>query len=331
MIGLVALALWPVAARPHALDPGFLDISVLGEGTWRVLWKVPQAGGRPMDMQAMLPDGCTPREPSGAPEFDGRAFVWQWAATCPQGIAGGEIFINGLELTRTDVIVRFETEPGKVQSQRLTASQTSFTVPAAKEGAGVLLAYISLGINHILEGLDHLLFVFALLLLVRDWRMLIGAVTSFTLAHSISLAAATLGWIFVPAPPVEAVIALSIMFLAGELVRPPGAGFGLTDRFPWLVSFAFGLLHGLGFAGALLDIGLPEGEVPLALFAFNVGVEMGQMLFISSVLGVGFLLGRLCPALVASLSTRGARGLGALSYLIGSIAGVWFVARLAAF
>jgi hydrogenase/urease accessory protein HupE len=334
LAGLLAAVLLVVSsapARAHELDPGFLDLSRLAGDNWRVIWKVPQAGGQPMSLVATLPEGCTPREPSGAPKFDGRSFVWQWVAACQDGIAGGEIDIRGLELTRTDVLVRFEAEPGRARSERLTSARTSFVAPRSAGASGVFSTYVSLGVVHILEGVDHLLFVFALLLLIRGWRMLIGAVTSFTAAHSLSLAAATLGWITVPAPPVEAVIALSIMFLAAELVRPGGVGLRLTERFPWVVSFAFGLLHGLGFAGALLDIGLPQGEVPLALLAFNVGVEVGQLLFILAVMTTAVLIRRLYPALLVPFATPGRPGRRLVGYGIGSVAAFWFVSRVAVF
>jgi HupE / UreJ protein len=332
LLVLAALVVaWPMAVRAHALDPGFLDLTAAGGDTWRVFWKVPQSGGQPMGLVATLPSNCTPADPPGAPEFDGRAFVWQWLAVCPGGIAGGEVAIKGLEMTRTDVLVRFEAVSGVAQTQRLTAAQPAFTLPAAAGTGGVFATYAALGITHILEGADHLLFVFALLLLIRDWRMLIGAVTSFTLAHSLTLAAATLGWIVVPPPPVEAVIALSIMFLAAELVRPAGVGLRLTERFPWLVSFGFGLLHGLGFARALLDIGLPPGEVPLALMSFNVGVEIGQLLFITAVLLVGWLLRRFFPSLIESVLARGRPGQRLVGYGIGSVSALWVVSRLAAF
>ena len=331
LFAAVLLAIWPAPGRAHELDPGFLDLARLAGENWRVFWKVPQVGGQPMNLVALLPENCAPREPSGAPKFDGRTFVWQWVAACPDGLAGGAITIRGLELTRTDVLVRFETVAGTAQSQRLTSSQTAFIVPQSPSIWGVFVTYVSLGVTHILEGMDHLLFVFALLLLIRDWRMLIGAVTSFTVAHSLSLAAATLGWIVVPAPPVEAIIALSIMFVAAELARPAAAGLRLTERFPWVVCFAFGLLHGLGFARALLDIGLPEGEVPMAMFAFNVGVEIGQILFILAVLAAVPLLRRLRPALMTAVVTRGRPGHALLGYAIGSVAALWFVSRVAAF
>jgi HupE / UreJ protein len=328
LVGLLVALAGPAA--PHALQPGFLDLKALGGDAWRVYWKVPAAGAGPLPISALLPEACTPRR-SEALRLDGAAFVAEWVATCPEGLEGGEIRIEGLERTQTDVLVRYELVPGGAESQRLTASTTSFAVPAPQGRLGVLTTYFALGVDHILRGVDHLMFVFALILLIRDRRRLVWAVTAFTVAHSLSLAAAALGWIVVPAPPVEAVVALSIMFLAAELLRPQGEGPGLTERFPWVVAFAFGLLHGLGFARALLEVGLPEGEVPLALFAFNLGVEAGQLMFIALVLVVGALLGRLYPIMVAAVTRPGGRGLGALSYGMGGIAAVWFVGRVAAF
>jgi hypothetical protein len=317
-------------AAPHALQPGFLDLKTLGGDVWRVYWKVPTAGAGALPIVARLPASCTPRRPEGL-RFDGAAFVAEWAATCPDGIEGGEIRIEGLERTETDVLVRYELVAGKAESQRLTAATPGFTVPAPQGRLGVVSTYLALGVDHILRGVDHLMFVFALILLIRDRRRLVWAVTAFTVAHSLSLAAAALGWIVVPAPPVEAVVALSIMFLAAELLRSEGESPGLTERYPWVVAFAFGLLHGLGFARALLEVGLPEGEVPLALLAFNLGVEAGQLMFIALVLVVGGLLGRLYPLMVAGVTRPGGRGLGAVSYGMGGIAAVWFVGRVAAF
>ena len=323
-------SLWAGPAMPHALQPGFLDLRALGGDAWQVYWKVPAGAGGPMQIAAVLPETCDPREP-GPLEFDGAAFVAAWISRCPGGLEGGEITIEGLELTETDVLVRYELVPGRAESQRLTAASPGFRVPAPQGRLGVVSTYFALGVDHILRGIDHLMFVFALILLIRDRRQLVGAVTAFTVAHSLSLAAAALGWIVVPAPPVEAVVALSIMFLAAELARPEGRGLRLTERYPWVVAFAFGLLHGLGFARALLEVGLPEGEVPPALFAFNLGVEAGQLMFIAMVIIVGFLLRRLYPATMTWATRPGGRGIAVASYLMGSIAAVWFVGRVAAF
>jgi hypothetical protein len=325
----VMALLWPVGeARAHAFDPAFLELQALGGESWRVLWRVPSSGGQAMPLGLALPGNCTPAETPPL-TFDGRAFAAQWVVSCPGGLEGGRIAVPGLEAVLTDVLVRYEVAPGQAESRRLTAATTGFDVPAPLGTIGVITTYLALGVTHILEGADHLLFVFVLLLLIRDGRTLLGAVTAFTVAHSLSLAAAVLGWIVVPGPPVEAVVALSI--LAAELMQPEGRGLRLTERYPWVVAFAFGLLHGLGFARALLEIGLPRGEVPLALFAFNVGVEIGQILFVAIVLVTGVLLRRLYPGLLSGITTRGATAARAVGYLAGGIAAAWFVARIAAF
>lgn len=318
------------AAGAHALQPGFLELRALGGDVWRAVWKVPQVRGQPMPIVAVLPETCDPRRPP-APRFDGSAFVATWTATCPGGLMGGEIRIEGLEQTETDVLVRYELATDDVENQRLTPTTTEFVVPVPQGKIGVFATYGALGVDHILKGVDHILFVLALILLIRERGRLVGAVTAFTVAHSLSLAAAALGWIVVPAPPVEAVVALSIMFLAAELLRPAGKGLRLTERYPWVVAFAFGLLHGLGFARALLEIGLPRGEVPLALFAFNLGVEVGQLAFIALVLVVGVLLGRLYPAMMAAARRPGGWQIGVTGYAMGGVAGVWFVERVAGF
>jgi len=328
---LVAALLWPSAgAFGHALQPGFLELRALDDQTWRVLWKKPAVAGRPMPIDAVLPESCAPRR-GLEPRFDGQAYVARWVAACPPGLAGGTIRIEGLERTRTDVLVRYELQPGEGEARRLTAFETAFVVPTAPTSVDVVLTYVRLGVDHILQGADHLLFVFALLLLIADrWRLL-GAVTAFTVAHSLTLAAATLGWLVVPAPPVEALVALSIMFLAAELLQRESDGHRLSERYPWVVAFGFGLLHGLGFARALLEVGLPEGDVPLALFAFNIGVEVGQLLFIAFVLLAGSQLRRLYPATLTSALAPHGRGLAGMGYAIGGVAGYWFVARIAAF
>jgi hypothetical protein len=328
---LLGAVFWPGGgARAHAFDPAYLELEALGADRWRVLWRVPLDGGEQMRIGLRLPSACDPAE-SPPPEFDGRAYSAQWVVTCPGGLRGGRIEIRGLEDKLTDVLVRYELVAGEVQTRRLTPASPGFDVPAVLGRAGVATTYLGLGVMHILEGADHLLFVFILLLLIRDRGTLLGAVTAFTVAHSLSLAAAALGWIAVPGPPVEAVVALSIMFLAAELMQAQGRGLRLTERYPWVVAFAFGLLHGLGFARALLEIGLPKGEVPLALFAFNAGVEIGQILFVAFVLVTGVLLRRLYPVVLSGIRTRGATAARAVGYLAGGVAATWFVARIAAF
>lgn len=328
-IVLLCLAL-ATGAQAHALQPGFLDLEAQGQDIWRVTWRVPDVNGVAMPLNLILPENCENRTPADL-QFDGVAHVVVWRTTCAGGLAGKVVQVNGLEQTQTDVLVRFELAPGKTSTLRLTAQATSAQFPGVPSGADVFVSYVTMGIDHILSGTDHLLFVFALLLLVPDLRRLIGAITAFTLAHSLSLVAATLGWVVVPPPPVEAVIALSIMFLAAELAQPPGGPPSLIVNRPWLASFAFGLLHGLGFASALVEIGLPEGEVPLALFSFNIGVEIGQLMFVSAVLVTAAALRFLSRRLYDSLATRGRSGARVMAYGIGTVSAFWFLTRLAVF
>lgn len=326
---LAALLCWAAAApgaSAHALDPGLLDLRALGQDRWRATWRAPDVNGAAMPIAARLPESCAPRLP-GTAAFDGRAWTSSWIAACPGGLAGGRIAIDGLEATRTDVLVRYETAPGEATVRRLTADAPAFDVPAEAGVVGVLTSYAGLGVTHILEGIDHLLFVLALLLLIPGQGRLVGAITAFTVAHSLTLGAATLGWLRVPSPPVEAVIALSIVFLAWELTLPPARRDPLTLRAPWLVSFAFGLVHGLGFAGALREIGLPEGDIPLALFAFNLGVEAGQLIFIAAALA----LLAAARALAPGLRRRSRDATTLAGYGIGTVAAFWVIERLAAF
>ncbi|MCX5568134.1 HupE/UreJ family protein [Kaistia nematophila] len=326
LLVLLMLLLHPISALAHALDPGYLELSAMGGDRWRVTWRMPDLGGRPMAITPELPTNCTADAPP-EPHFDGRGWSTAYVATCPGGLAGGQIRIKGLENTRTDTLVRYETAPGKAVTQRLTSGAPDFTVPEDPGRLEVFTSYVSLGVTHILEGVDHLLFVLALLLLVRDPRRLLWAVTAFTLAHSITLAAATMGWLDLPSAPVEVVITLSIVFLAWELAKPAERRDQLAVRFPALVSFGFGLVHGLGFAGALREIGLPRGDIPMALLSFNIGVETGQLIFIGVVLTLGWIARRLLPhVLTASLWTN-----RVASYAIGSMAAFWMLERLYAF
>jgi len=325
---LVAVAL-PGRAHAHALEPGFLEVEAVGTSDWRVTWRIPQDQGSPLPLEATLPDSCEPRR-GPAPAFDGRAFATRWLTSCKGGLGGGTIRIEGLESTRTDILVRYSLEVGGVpQLRRLTATDPSFVVPAPRGKAAIFASYLRFGIDHILSGIDHLLFVFALLLLVREASGLVAAITAFTVAHSISLGMATLGWLVVASPPVEAVVALSIVTLAAELAQPAGRGRLLTERSPWAVSLCFGLLHGLAFAGALIETGLPQGDVPLALLAFNLGVEAGQLLFIGAVLAAGLLLSRLRAG--NPLMPRGSRLLRATAYGIGTLSAFWMFERIARF
>jgi hydrogenase/urease accessory protein HupE len=188
----------------------------------------------------------------------------------------------------------------------------------------VARTYLALGVEHILSGVDHLLYILAMLFLVKGWRRIVATMTAFTATHSLTLTAAALGWVHVPQPPVEACIALSIVFVAREIVETRRGRPGLTGRYPWVVSFTFGLMHGFGFAGALAQVGLPQRAIPIALLFFNVGVEIGQLLFVSGVLGVMAVLTRF-----PRTWPRWADAVPA--YAIGTIAMLWTIQRIVAF
>ena len=314
-------------AHGHALEPGYLELRQIDENLYAVAWKKPAIEGVPMAIAVRLPEQCDLRT-EGQLTWDGKAFYSRWTTTCTGGLEGGELKIEGLEETSTDVLVRFDFINGVTGTQRLTPIDTSFVVPTQPARFEVVRTYFVFGVEHILGGIDHLLFVLALLLLVKGVRRIIATVTAFTLAHSITLAGATLGWVHMPGPPIEATIALSIAFVAAEILHSRQGKPGLTERYPWIVAFTFGLLHGFGFAGALKQVGLPQTEIPIALLFFNVGVEVGQLLFIAAVFAIFWLLRR---------STRGIKmpqvtWASALpAYVIGSLAIFWVVQRTVAF
>jgi len=321
MLGLMALVAASLPALTHELRPGFLEINQTGAETYDLRFKVPMRGDLRLSLYVRLPADCTETS-SPRTERAGAALLEHLAVRCPGGLAGREVSIDGLSRTFTDVVVRVEGTNGAVQAGRLTPDNPAFTVAADPTWFDTARTYFLLGVEHILLGVDHLLFVLALLLLVRDVRMLVKVITAFTLAHSITLGLAALGWAHIPQAPVEAVIALSIMFVAAEILRQSGPETNFTKRAPWVVAFAFGLLHGLGFGGALKEIGLPQLDVPLALLSFNLGVEAGQLLFVFAVLAAKALFNRLLKLKLPWLQT-------ALGYGIGSLAAVWFVQRVA--
>jgi len=309
------------AASAHEVRPGYLELRAIDATHFALLWKVPALGDRRFGIGLDLPAGCT-RTADPIATWTGDAYVEHATLACPDGLDGETIAITGLTATVIDVLVRVVRADGAVQVVRLTPSRPAFTVVAAPSSLGVATTYVGLGIEHILFGVDHLLFVLALLLLVGATRRLVTTVTAFTLAHSLTLALATLGVVRIPPQPVEAVIALSIVFVAAEILHGMAGRPGLTARKPWLVAFTFGLLHGLGFAGALAAVGLPAQAIPLALLCFNVGVELGQLAFIAAVLALLALLGR--------LQMRGPSWLRYVPpYAIGSVAAYWTLARLA--
>ncbi len=331
-VALVAIAavalLAPPAAQSHEVRPGYLELSSRGEGSWDVLWKVPAKGDLRLGLNVRFPAGC--EETRVVARRAGTAHLEQWRATCAEGLVGRSIVIEGLEATRTDVLARVKHADGTTQTVRLTPSENAFDIEAAPSRLEVAATYFSLGVEHILLGVDHLLFVLALLFLVGAPRKLVGPITAFTVAHSFTLAAATLGWVHVPSAPVESVIALSIVFVAAEVVR--GAD-GLAARKPWLVAFSFGLLHGFGFAGALSDVGLPSHAIPVALALFNVGVEVGQLAFIAVAIGVFKLASLGLGSRAGSGEAWNAAEAVAIpaSYAIGILGTSWLIQRTVSF
>ncbi len=330
LLGVLLTLGWLGTASGHALEPGYLDLRQMTPETWQVFWRKPDVNGAPMAIDATLPTTCTP-DHGAAPNHDGSAWITAWIADCPDGLQGGTIAIPGLEAQRTDVLVRIQPQDRAPSTIRLTPDAPSHVVPEVPSTWAVFGSYAQLGFDHILSGWDHLLFVFALLVLIRDpWR-LVGAITAFTVAHSITLALAALGLLSVPGPPVEAVIALSIVFLAIEILKHRQGAMRLSERYPWVISFSFGLLHGLGFAGALSEIGLPEGDIPAALLAFNVGVELGQLAFVGVVLLLFQIVRRFRTGVLHSDGTIGPTGTAITGYAIGCVATWWVVERVAGF
>jgi hydrogenase/urease accessory protein HupE len=251
------------------------------------------------------------------------AIVQTWTMRS-ESLRGQSLRIAGLESTLTDVLVRIVFADGTTWVERLTPQRPGAIIPARPGSWSVAGTYFVLGVEHILMGIDHLLFVLALLLLTRGAWRLVKTVTAFTVAHSITLGLATLGIVHVPSGPVEAVIALSIVFVAAEIVRARKGRERLASRMPWIVAFTFGLLHGFGFAGALSEVGLPEGQIPLALLFFNLGVEAGQLLFIAGVLALVAVAERIRVAWPAWAEL-------VPPYAIGTVAMFWVIQRAAVF
>ncbi len=312
------------SARADELRLAYLELRQVDAETYQLMWRVPARGGEArLRLNVVLPPGTVDLvEPRAA--FVGARHVEHRRIRQPGGLAGRTIEIDGLSDGGAEVLVRVVHDDGTAQVTRLVPMRKQFVVEATVGRLEVVRAYLLLGIQHILLGIDHLLFVFALLMIVNGGSRIVTTVTAFTVAHSITLVAATLGWLNLPPAPVEATIALSIVFLAREVVSAWRRRPSLTRRVPWVVAFVFGLLHGLGFAGALAEIGLPQQAIPLALLCFNVGVEIGQLAFVAVVLALG-------SALRGVLARRGEWPRWATPYAIGGAASLWMVQRIAAF
>jgi hypothetical protein len=320
----LALLLGAGTARAHEVRPAYLEFRQVANDTYDGTWKVPARGDdRRLALHLRLPERCRHVVAPGMTIVAG-ASIERLRIACDGGLPGGEIVVEGLAATLTDVLVRIERRGGSTQIARLTPDRPSFVVEAAPRAFDVVWTYLPLGVEHILTGIDHLLFILGLLLLVDGFGRLVKTVSAFTLAHSVTLSLATLGVVHVPSAPVEAVIALSIVFVASEVVKRRAGTPSLAARQPWLVAFTFGLLHGLGFAGGLTAAGLPAGHVPLALLLFSAGVEIGHFSFVAAVLAVMAMARRfdLEPPPWAGLVP---------AYAIGGLAMFWTIQRVVAF
>jgi HupE/UreJ protein len=317
----IGLAVARSQVTTHDTMPGYLELRETGPESWDMLWKQPTRGELDRGLEPVFSPDCTVGPPETHRSSPG-ALVSRATIRCEFGLAGTTVEVTGLAAAQTDVLVRVYHADGRTETHLLTPSESSAAIGGTTSGVARGLAHFRLGVEHILQGIDHLLFVLGLLLIVPSRWMLFKTITAFTVAHSITLAVATLGYAHAPALPLNASIALSILFLGPEIVRARRGGTSLTLRHPWIVAFAFGLLHGFGFASGLLSLGLPAGEIPLALLCFNLGVEAGQLAFVALILALERAFRVLevrWPAWVAALP----------AYVVGSLGAYWTIERTA--
>ncbi|MGR3662976.1 MAG: HupE/UreJ family protein [Paracoccaceae bacterium] len=308
-------------AFAHEVRPALLQISEQEPGQFDVIWKVPVLDGKKLDMQVVMPPVMEALTPPSKREIPGAEIEYSTYQTHGKPIFGSEILIDGLSTTQIDVLLEITLFDGTLYSTILRPSTPSFVIPKSPSNWNVAKSYFRLGVEHILSGFDHLVFVFALMLLIRNNWTLIKSITAFTIAHSITLGVSVLGIIHVPPIPTEAVIALSIVFLAAEILRSRQGISSLSERKPWIVAFVFGLFHGLGFAGALIELGLPQQAVPAALLSFNLGVETGQLMFIGLII--------LASNILAKLMIDWPKNTWKIfPYAIGGLASFWFLQRM---
>jgi hydrogenase/urease accessory protein HupE len=320
---VTACLLFAVAiAAAHEARPAYLEIKETAPGQFSVLWRTPVLSGMRLPIILKLPEDVKNLQEPTVQELADSLVERRAIDAGPNGLAGKRIEFVGLQASITDVLVRVEMLDGRKWTTIARPSQPWAEIAASQTWIGVVGTYIVQGIRHILFGADHMLFVLGLLLIVKDCWMLLKTVTAFTLAHSITLAVATLGYAEVPVLPLNAAIALSILFLGPEIVRSWRGETSFTIRHPWVVAFAFGLLHGFGFASVLTSAGLPRHDLPLALVSFNVGVELGQLGFIVLVLAL--------ERSFRILDVRWPRWVQAVpGYTVGSLGAFWTVQRLA--
>jgi hypothetical protein len=314
------VCIWTSEGHAHEIRPAFLGIRDIGAGQCEVVWKIPARRGATLKITPNFPDDWKETVVPSRIVLPDEVVERRTFRMSKNGLDGVELSVTGLSDKLVDVLLLVERSDGRSHSAVLRAFDSTFLIPTKESIWEAVQTYLDMGVRHILLGIDHLLFVLGLLLLISSPWLLLKTITSFTVAHSITLALATLGFLNIPPAPVEILIALSIVFLAGELVRSDRDKSSLTIRKPWLVSFGFGLLHGLGFAGALVDLGLPHSEIPVALLFFNLGVEIGQLLFVLVVFMVMGLLHRIKFKFPE-------RGKQIPVYIMGGVASFWCIGR----
>ncbi len=327
--GLVALLLaFSGMLFADEFRPALLELTETESGWVEVTWKVPAKADKALAIKPVFPDFMTPVGSGSGRQVPGAYVETTTFSTGGESLSGATLSIDGLAALPVDVMLRVKLKDGAEHAAILRGGKVSFTVPPEATKWTVATSYTRMGTEHILEGYDHLLFLVALMLIVTGFWKLLKTITAFTLAHSITLALATLGVVNFPSAPTEAVISLSILFLAVEVLRMRAGETPMTAKYPWVVAFAFGLFHGLGFAGALSEIGVPQNEVPLALLMFNVGVEAGQILFVTVVAGL-LALGRIA---LAKMNLVPQEWMGKIApYAIGIIAAYWTIERTLSF
>lgn len=311
----------PVALA-HEARPAYLEIMETAPGQFSVLWRTPVLAGMPLPVVLKMPDGVRNLEEPTVQQLADSRVERRVIDAGADGLASKRIEFAGLQLTITDVLVRLEMHDGRKVTTIARPSEPWVEIPASQRWWDVIAAYVVEGVRHILFGADHLLFVLGLVLIVRDRWMLAKTVTAFTVAHSLTLAIATFGWARAPVLPLNAAIALSILFLGPEIVRSWRGETSFAIRHPWVVAFAFGLLHGFGFASALTGAGLPRQDLPLALVSFNVGVEIGQIAFVGIILAL--------ERSFRQLEIRWSRPVEVLpGYVVGALGAFWTIQRVA--
>jgi len=280
-----------LSANAHEVRPAYLQIEQKGENSFHVVWKIPATGMAVPKIYLELPENW--KMTSNNASLISNALRQEWNYELNDNIHGGEITFDGLQNTIMDVLVTIKLLNGVKFSGLVKPKKPIYVIPDTPSVWNISKTYLKLGIEHILFGFDHLLFVLALVLITFGGWRIVKTITAFTIAHSITLSLAALGFVHMPSASIEAVIALSIVFLAVELVHFTKGRVGLTAKYPWVVAFIFGLLHGFGFAGALTELGLPQTDIPFALAFFNIGVELGQLVFVMVILVIIFLVNKI--------------------------------------